>query len=173
MIYTSHGGRRRKACGNRGPTGCTSRVRIAGRNSDRPTCLEDVHEPPLNQPAPNNRTELDLPSEIEPVSADAKRSRYHQPAFAFATALELVHGFGRRGVGCQDARAARDRHRATTAIDPAAQTITLTTMLAHGSGEWIASDWPVCPVSERQPATHGCGGAQPTLAATPCSRLLA
>src|SRR5262245_2742262 len=24
----------------------------------------------------------------------------------------------------------------------------LTTMLAHASGEWIASDWPVCPVSE-------------------------
>jgi hypothetical protein len=36
----------------------------------------------------------------------------------------------------------------TTAIDPAAQTVTLTTMLAHASGEWIASDWPVCPVSE-------------------------
>src|SRR5262249_44238099 len=24
----------------------------------------------------------------------------------------------------------------------------LTTMLAHASGEWIASDWPVCPVAE-------------------------
>jgi hypothetical protein len=36
----------------------------------------------------------------------------------------------------------------TTAIDPAAQTIALTTMLAHSSGEWIASDWPVCPVAE-------------------------
>jgi hypothetical protein len=36
----------------------------------------------------------------------------------------------------------------TTAIDPAAHVITLTTMLAHASGEWIASDWPVCPVAE-------------------------
>jgi hypothetical protein len=36
----------------------------------------------------------------------------------------------------------------TTAIDPAAHIITLTTMLAHASGEWIASDWPVCPVTE-------------------------
>jgi ERF superfamily len=26
--------------------------------------------------------------------------------------------------------------------------LNLTTMLAHASGEWIASDWPVCPVSE-------------------------
>src|SRR5947207_4648211 len=36
----------------------------------------------------------------------------------------------------------------TTAIDPAAGIVNLTTMLAHASGEWIASDWPVCPVSE-------------------------
>jgi len=26
--------------------------------------------------------------------------------------------------------------------------VNLTTMLAHSSGEWIASDWPVCPVAE-------------------------
>src|SRR6185503_14545601 len=26
--------------------------------------------------------------------------------------------------------------------------VNLTTMLAHASGEWIASDWPVCPLSE-------------------------
>ena len=36
----------------------------------------------------------------------------------------------------------------TTAIDAAAGMVNLTTMLAHSSGEWIASDWPVCPVSE-------------------------
>ena len=30
----------------------------------------------------------------------------------------------------------------------AAGIINLTTMLAHASGEWIASDWPVCAVSE-------------------------
>src|SRR5215471_16677475 len=36
----------------------------------------------------------------------------------------------------------------TTAIDPAAQIVNLTTMLAHASGEWIASDWPVCPVAD-------------------------
>src|SRR5438067_12265850 len=32
----------------------------------------------------------------------------------------------------------------TTAIDKAAGLVHLTTMLAHASGEWIASDWPVC-----------------------------
>ena len=36
----------------------------------------------------------------------------------------------------------------TTAIDQTAGIVNLTTMLAHASGEWIASDWPVCPVAE-------------------------
>jgi hypothetical protein len=36
----------------------------------------------------------------------------------------------------------------TTSIDQAAGIINLTTVLAHASGEWIASDWPVCVVSE-------------------------
>jgi ERF superfamily protein len=36
----------------------------------------------------------------------------------------------------------------TTSTDPAAGMITLTTMLAHASGEWIASEWPVCAITE-------------------------
>jgi hypothetical protein len=36
----------------------------------------------------------------------------------------------------------------TTSIDRAAGIINLTTVLAHASGEWIASDWPVCAISE-------------------------
>jgi hypothetical protein len=36
----------------------------------------------------------------------------------------------------------------TTAIDQAAGIVNLTTMLAHASGEWIASDWPVCPIAD-------------------------
>ena len=36
----------------------------------------------------------------------------------------------------------------TTAIDQAAGIVNLTTMLAHASGEWISSDWPVCAVSD-------------------------
>src|SRR5882724_11250254 len=36
----------------------------------------------------------------------------------------------------------------TTSIDDAAGLIRLTTTLAHSSGEWVSSDWPVCPVSE-------------------------
>ncbi len=36
----------------------------------------------------------------------------------------------------------------TTAIDQAAGIVNLTTILAHASGEWIASDWPVCTISD-------------------------
>ena len=36
----------------------------------------------------------------------------------------------------------------TTAIDQGAGIVNLTTVLAHASGEWIASDWPVCAISE-------------------------
>jgi hypothetical protein len=36
----------------------------------------------------------------------------------------------------------------TTAIDKETGIVNLSTMLAHASGEWIASDWPVCAVAE-------------------------
>ena len=36
----------------------------------------------------------------------------------------------------------------TTAIDREAGLLRLTTILAHASGEWVSSDWPVCPVAE-------------------------
>jgi hypothetical protein len=36
----------------------------------------------------------------------------------------------------------------TTAIDEASGQIRLTTLLAHASGEWISSDWPVCAAQE-------------------------
>src|SRR6201984_2106350 len=36
----------------------------------------------------------------------------------------------------------------TTALDQAAGLVSLTTVLAHSSGEWIASDWPVCGIAE-------------------------
>src|SRR5262249_35791952 len=36
----------------------------------------------------------------------------------------------------------------TTTIDQSAGMVNLTTTLAHASGEWIASDWPICPIAE-------------------------
>src|SRR6476620_9534381 len=46
----------------------------------------------------------------------------------------------------------------TTAIDKEAGLIHLKTVLAHSSGEWMSSDWPVCPVSETA-APHRMGAA--------------
>jgi ERF superfamily len=46
----------------------------------------------------------------------------------------------------------------TTAIDRDSGLIRLTTTLVHASGEWLSSDWPVCPVSETA-APHRLGAA--------------
>ena len=46
----------------------------------------------------------------------------------------------------------------TTVIDQESGQIRLTTLLAHASGEWISSDWPVCPTSETA-APHRMGAA--------------
>jgi len=36
----------------------------------------------------------------------------------------------------------------TTAVDQTAGIINLTTMLAHASGQWIASEWPICSMAD-------------------------
>jgi hypothetical protein len=46
----------------------------------------------------------------------------------------------------------------TTAVNEATGIINLTTVLAHSSGEWIASDWPVCPMAETE-RPHRMGAA--------------
>src|SRR5262245_51233610 len=46
-----------------------------------------------------------------------------------------------------------------TSIEPTTGLIKLTTTLLHNSGEWIASDWPVCPVAETA-VPHRMGAAR-------------
>jgi hypothetical protein len=46
----------------------------------------------------------------------------------------------------------------TTSIDQTAGLINLTTVLAHASGEWVASDWPVCAITETE-KPHRMGAA--------------
>jgi ERF superfamily len=46
----------------------------------------------------------------------------------------------------------------TTAIDEASGLIRLTTVLAHSSGEWMSSEWPVCAMTEAA-APHRMGAA--------------
>src|SRR5262249_12988076 len=54
--------------------------------------------------------------------------------------------------GLDNVRKSLGRHEIatvqTTAIDKEVGLIRLTTMLAHSSGEWLSSDWPVCPVAD-------------------------
>src|ERR1700751_3487082 len=57
-----------------------------------------------------------------------------------------------RGSGLDIVRKVLGQHEIatlqTTVIDQDIQTVSLTTVLAHSSGEWIASDWPVCALSK-------------------------
>src|SRR5215470_5281001 len=46
----------------------------------------------------------------------------------------------------------------TTSIDDNAGIVRLSTVLAHASGEWIGSDWPVCSITETT-APHRMGAA--------------
>ena len=46
----------------------------------------------------------------------------------------------------------------STALDRDSGLIRLTTTLVHASGEWVSSDWPVCPASETA-APHRMGAA--------------
>jgi hypothetical protein len=67
---------------------------------------------------------------------------------SLASGLDIV----RKALGKQEIATVQ-----TTAIDEAGL-IRLTTVLAHSSGEWLSSDWPVCPVSETS-APHRMGAA--------------
>src|SRR5262245_18149067 len=67
---------------------------------------------------------------------EAERSFRYAP---LASGLDIV----RKTLGEQEIATVQ-----TTAVDPATGLINLTTMLAHSSGEWIASDWPVCTAAE-------------------------
>src|SRR5262249_19232112 len=60
----------------------------------------------------------------------------------------------------------------TTSIDQGVGIVNLTTVLAHASGEWIASDWPVRPLPTWH-APNAWSPPLPTLAAMPYSHSLA
>jgi hypothetical protein len=72
------------------------------------------------------------------VPEDAKEARQFRYA-PLSSGLEIV----RKTLGQHEIATVQ-----TTAIDQAAGIVNLTTVLAHSSGEWIASDWPVCAVAE-------------------------
>ncbi len=68
---------------------------------------------------------------------------------SLASGLDLI----RKALGEQEIAAIQ-----RTEIDKELGLIRLNTVLAHSSGEWISSDWPVCPTSELG-APHRLGSA--------------
>src|SRR5882724_3297494 len=81
--------------------------------------------------------EKSLVATIRPPSPrDAERTfRYA----SLSSGLDIV----RKSLGKQEIATVQ-----TTAIDKETRLVRLTTVLAHASGEWISSEWPVCQVSE-------------------------
>src|SRR3954469_12633208 len=74
------------------------------------------------------------------IPADFPREEARSFRYAsLASGLDLV----RKCLGQQEIATVQ-----TTAIDKETGLIRLTTVLAHSSGEWMSSDWPVCAVSE-------------------------
>src|SRR5882757_2705903 len=78
------------------------------------------------------------------LTATVGTDRYDEPGRTFryaslSSGLDIV----RKALGQHEIATLQ-----TTVIDQDIQTVSLTTVLAHASGEWIASDWPVCTLSE-------------------------
>src|SRR5471032_1733833 len=70
------------------------------------------------------------------------RGEWTERSFRYATlasGLDLV----RKALGQHEIAVLQ-----TTAMDEPTKTVRLNTVLAHSSGEWIASDWLVCPMSD-------------------------
>ena len=83
---------------------------------------------------------------VSPFPREGSRTFRYAP---FSSGFDLVRKcFGQHEIATVQA----------TAIDGDSGLIKLTTTLVHASGEWVSSDWPVCPVSETA-APHRLGAA--------------
>lgn len=82
--------------------------------------------------------EKSLVGTIKPEPSEGSAERVFRYA-SLASGLDIV----RKTLGQHEIATMQ-----TTAIDQTAGIVNLTTVLAHASGEWIASDWPVCAVAD-------------------------
>src|SRR6516164_5794027 len=73
---------------------------------------------------------------VSPFPREAVRSFRYAP---LSSGLDLV----RKCLGQHEIATVQ-----ATAIDGESGLIRLTTTLIHASGEWVSSDWPVCPISD-------------------------
>ena len=88
------------------------------------------------------QAELTNPEKALIATIRAANPREHDQTFRYAalsSGLDIV----RKALGGHEIATVQ-----TTAIDNEAGLIRLTTTLAHSSGEWLSSEWPVCPISE-------------------------
>jgi hypothetical protein len=88
------------------------------------------------------QAELTNPEKSLIATIRASHSRENDQTFRYAalsSGLDIV----RKALGGHEIATVQ-----TTAIDDEAGLIRLTTTLAHSSGEWLSSEWPVCPISE-------------------------
>jgi hypothetical protein len=83
---------------------------------------------------------------VSPFPCEGSRTFRYAP---LSSGLDLV----RKSLGQHEIATVQ-----ATAIDRDSGLIRLTTTLVHASGEWVSSDWPVCPVSEMA-APHRLGAA--------------
>jgi ERF superfamily protein len=88
------------------------------------------------------QSELSNPEKSLVATIGTDRPGERARAFRYAplsSGLEII----RKALGQQQIAIVQ-----TTAIDATTGTVNLTTVLAHASGEWIASDWPVCRLAD-------------------------
>jgi hypothetical protein len=88
------------------------------------------------------QAELTNPEKLLTATIRASHPRDHDQTFRYAalsSGLDIV----RKALGGHEIATVQ-----TTSIDKEAGLIRLTTTLAHSSGEWLSSEWPVCAVSE-------------------------
>src|ERR1700729_499332 len=90
------------------------------------------------------KAQMVLTNPEKSLTAVAPSNRYDEPGRTFryaplSSGLDIVRkALGEQGIATLQ----------TTTIDQDIQSVSLTTVLAHASGEWIASDWPVCTLSD-------------------------
>ena len=85
-------------------------------------------------------------SMVATIEADARRAANQIFRYApLSSGLDIVRKtLGRHEIATVQA----------TAVDQTGEFVNLTTLLAHSSGEWISSDWPVCPLDEMVRPKH-------------------
>src|SRR5712691_7428586 len=81
-----------------------------------------------------------------PFPREPERTFRYAP---LSTGLDII----RKALGRHEIAAVQ-----STEIDKEAGLVRLTTILAHSSGEWVASDWPVCAITDTV-APHRMGAA--------------